>query len=192
MNLLLLMLVINCSASGGAITIRACSLRSSFVTAIVFYVVIFCCSCGELFQYIRSATSICLRQTFSWLDSFFLEWWKDFDVDLFRFFRCLFAISAYLNFVSVSINTSWLIGSWGSVSCCWFVWGKKSLHPDILEKKIDLFSVKICCCCLEFLIDFEINFFISKWNTNINWQQPSFKKRHFFVFFSLGVAALFA
>ena len=39
----LLMPVINCSALGGEITVSVCSLRSSFVTVIVFEVVTFCC-----------------------------------------------------------------------------------------------------------------------------------------------------
>ena len=37
------MLVINCSASGGAATVSERSLRSSFVTVIVFEIVIFYC-----------------------------------------------------------------------------------------------------------------------------------------------------
>ena len=39
----ILMLVINCSASGAAIAVSVWSLWSSFVTVIVFEIVIFCC-----------------------------------------------------------------------------------------------------------------------------------------------------
>ena len=104
----LLMLVMNCSASGGAITVSVCSLGSSFVTVIVFEIVIFCCI----------VVGNCLSISVAQLRYACARFSADFTISLENggmmliIWICsvsvvdLFAVSAFLNFVSVSISTS--------------------------------------------------------------------------------------